>query len=133
MKGRRFTPKDKILIVLEFLETDIRVADLCRKHNITPGAFSKWKTRFIEGGKKSIESKGASAPLQYEREVGKLKQIIAEQTIVIEELKKPWRVEEDDAAQPGREDVCKKGAVVHRRILQHDVLRWGAPEEAGSA
>ena len=88
MKGRRFTPKDRILIVLEFLETDIKMSDLCRKHNITPGTFSKWKTRFIEGGKRSIESKGASALLQHQREVDRLKQIIAEQTIVIEEFKK---------------------------------------------
>ena len=88
MTGRRFTTKDKILIVMEFLETDIKMSELCRKHNITPGTFSKWKTRFIEGGKRSIESKGASVLLQHEREVDKLKQIIAEQTIVIEELKK---------------------------------------------
>ena len=47
-----------------------------------PGTFSKWKTRFIEGGKKSIESRGASALLQHQREVDKLKQIIVEQTIV---------------------------------------------------
>ena len=88
MTGRRFTTKDKILIVMEYLETDIKMSDLCRKHNINPGTFSKWKTRFIEGGKRSIESKGASVLLQHEREVDKLKQIIAEQTIVIEELKK---------------------------------------------
>lgn len=88
MRGKRLTTKDKILIVLEFLETDIKVADLCRKHNINPSAFSKWKTRFMEGGKRSIESKGTSVLLQHQREVDKLKQIIAEQTIVIEELKK---------------------------------------------
>ena len=90
MKGRRFTTKDKILIVLEFLETDIKMADLCRKHNVTPGAFSRWKTRFIEGGKRSIESRGSSDLVQHRREVDKLKQIIAEQTIVIEEFKKSW-------------------------------------------
>ena len=88
MKGKRRTPRDKILIVLEFLETDINMADLCRKHNITPDAFSKWRTRFIDGGKKAIESKGVPEILRHNRETDKLKQIIAEQTIVIEELKK---------------------------------------------
>ena len=87
MTGRRFTTKDKILIVMEFLEGDIKMSELCRKHNITPSTFSKWKTRFIEGDKRSTESKGTSVLLQHEREVDKLKQIIAEQTIVIEELK----------------------------------------------
>ena len=88
MKGKRFTSKDKIVIVLEFLETNIKMAELCRKHNVNPSAFSKWKTRFIEGGKRSIEARGASDLLQHKREVEKLKSIIAEQTIVIEEFKK---------------------------------------------
>ena len=88
MKGKRRTPRDKILIVLEFLETDIKTAELCRKHNITPGALSKWRSRFIDGGKKAIESKGVPEILRHNRETDKLKQIIAEQTIVIEELKK---------------------------------------------
>ena len=61
MKGRRFTPKDKILIVLELPETDIRAADLCRKHNVTPGAFSKCKTR-LPGWRKP-----AAAALQIRR------------------------------------------------------------------
>lgn len=88
MKDRRFTSRDKTLIVLEFLETDIKMADLCRKHNIRPSTFSKWKSRFMEGGKSAIESRGVSAMALHRRETDKLKQIIAEQTIVIEELKK---------------------------------------------
>ena len=87
MKGKRFTPRDKILIVSEFIETDIKMSELCRKHNLNPTTFSKWKTQFMEGGKKTMESRGASVSLQHRREVDKLKQIIAEQTIVIEELK----------------------------------------------
>ncbi|MCE2498141.1 MAG: transposase [Nitrosopumilaceae archaeon] len=98
------------------------MTDLCRKHNVNPSAFSKWKSRFIEGGKRPIESKGASDLIQYGREVDKLKQIIAEQTIVIEEFKKVWRAGQDDAAQPGREDVVKKGVVVRRRVQEHAVL-----------
>ena len=88
MKDKRRTPRDKILIVLEFLETDISMADLCRKHNINPATLSKWKTRFIDGGKSAIESRGVPEILRHRRETDKLKQIIAEQTIVIEELKK---------------------------------------------
>ena len=88
MKCKRRTPRDKILIVLEFLETDIKTTELCRKHNIAPGALSKWRSRFIDGGKKAIESKGVPEILRHNRETDKLKQIIAEQTIVIEELKK---------------------------------------------
>ena len=105
MKSKRFTARDKILIVLEFIETDIEVSELCRKHNLNPATFSKWKTWFMEGGKRTIESRGASVSLQHQREIDKLKQIIAEQTIVIEELKRPWRDKKDDPAQSGKKDV----------------------------
>ena len=123
MKGRRFTPRDKILIVMEFIETDIKMADLCRKHNLNPGTFSRWKTRFMDGGRKHIESRGVSDRVRHQREIDKLKQTIAEQTIVIEELKKPWRAKEDDPVQTGTEDAVKKGAVVHGRVKQHAVLQ----------
>ena len=43
MKGGRLTAKDKILIVLKFLETDTKTADLCRKYSIDPSAFSRWR------------------------------------------------------------------------------------------
>ena len=43
MKGRRLTVKDNILIVLEFLETDIKMADLYHRHNINPSSLFKWK------------------------------------------------------------------------------------------
>ncbi|MCG8532229.1 MAG: hypothetical protein MI749_16410, partial [Desulfovibrionales bacterium] len=44
--------------VLEFLKADLMMANLCRKHDVTPGAFSKWRIKFIKGGKRSIESRG---------------------------------------------------------------------------
>lgn len=130
MKGKRRTPRDKILIVLEFLETDIKISDLCRKHNITPTAFSRWKTRFIDGGKKAVESKGVPEILRHRRETDKLKGIIAEQTIVIEELKKLWRDRnKDDPRQANTTDVRKKGTILPWRILQHAILPKRAQKE----
>ena len=118
MKRRQLTARDKTLIVLEFIETDIKMSDLCRKHNINPATFSKWKTRFVDGGKKAIESKGVSAETQCRREVDNLKQIIAEQTIVIEELKKLRRGGQEDDPQAGTKDVIK------------DLIRWSIPQHA---
>ena len=65
MKGKKLTARDKILIVLEFFETDIKMADLCSKHNINPTTFSKWKTWFVDGGKKAIEFKGVPAATRH--------------------------------------------------------------------
>ena len=47
MKSKRFTTRDKILMVPEFFETDIEMADLCRKHDLNPSTFSKWKMWFF--------------------------------------------------------------------------------------
>ena len=59
MKNKRFTARDKILIVSEIIETNIKMSKLCRKHNLNPATFSKWKTWFMEDGKRTIESRGA--------------------------------------------------------------------------
>ncbi len=51
MTRRHWTPEEKIRIVLESLNTNIDVAELCRKYAVTPTLFNYWRTRFIEGGK----------------------------------------------------------------------------------
>ena len=105
--------------MLEFLETDLNMADLCRKHNITPGALYKWRTRFIDGGKKAIESKDIPEILRHNRDTDELEQTIAEQIIVIEELKKLWRKrQKDDALQTGTTNVLKKNTT----ILMHHAI-----------
>lgn len=35
----RWAPDEKVRIVLESLNTNITVAELCRKHNVTPATF----------------------------------------------------------------------------------------------
>ena len=87
VKGR-FTPT-KLDIVLEFLNTNISTAELCRKHNLSPQTFYQWKNRFVEGGKESL--KGTSnndvcRNLQKENET--LKRIVGEMTIVNDTFKK---------------------------------------------
>ena len=52
-KGKRLASRDKILIVLESLETDIKTADLCRKHNISPSTFYRWKAQFEDATRPS--------------------------------------------------------------------------------
>jgi transposase-like protein len=47
----RWTPEDKMQIVAGSLNTSISIAELCRKHNLSPGVFYSWKEKFIEGGK----------------------------------------------------------------------------------
>jgi transposase-like protein len=89
-KSSRWTPEDKIRIVLESLNTDISLAELCRKYNLTPNTFYQWREKFIEAGKA-----GLSGPLNddgvnkdLERENERLKRLIGELTIANDSLKK---------------------------------------------
>lgn len=85
MARRRWSSEEKIRIVMESLATNITVADLCRKHSVSPVQFYKWKERFIEGGKTALSDarrKGVSD------EVERLKRLIGELTIANDAFKK---------------------------------------------
>ena len=87
----RWTAEQKISIVMESLNTNISVAELCRKHNVTPNAFYGWKEEFLEAGKlalagSSSTKNGHADELVSENE--SLKKLIGELTIANDCLKK---------------------------------------------
>ena len=89
MTRRYWTPDEKIRIVLESLNTNIGVAELCRKYAVTPTLFNYWRTRFIEGGKQALSGSsrnGGGEVLQAENQ--RLKQLIGELTIANDAFKK---------------------------------------------
>jgi|SRR3972149_12019530 transposase-like protein len=89
MPHRRWTPEEKIRIVLESLNTNIGMAELCRKYAVNPTVFYAWKEKFIEGGKQALtrsRRNGGEGELQAENE--RLKQLIGELTIANDAFKK---------------------------------------------
>jgi len=85
----RWTAEQKIAIVMESLNTNISVAELCRKHNVTPNAFYGWKEKFLEAGKLALAGSFKTGPgeeLASENEG--LKKLIGELTIANDCLKK---------------------------------------------
>ena len=89
MVKSKFTPAEKSRIILEFLNTNITTAELCRKYNIHPQTFYQWKERFIAGGKASLNgtSKG-NVCKNLQKENDSLKKLIGEITIANDILKK---------------------------------------------
>ncbi len=85
----RWTTEQKIAVVMESLNTNISVAELCRKHSVTPNAFYGWKDKFLNAGKLALAGSFKAGPeeeLTAENE--NLKKLIGELTIANSALKK---------------------------------------------
>ena len=94
MPHRRWTPEEKIRIVLESLNTNIGMAELCRKYAVNPTVFYAWKEKFIEAGKQALtrsRRNEGGGELQAENE--RLKHLIGELTIANDAFKKSLQAE----------------------------------------
>ncbi|MDN5846809.1 MAG: transposase [Candidatus Nitrosocosmicus sp.] len=87
----RWTADDKIRIVIESMTTNITLAELCRKYNLKPNVFYRWKQRFMEAGRLAL-STGSSGEnnihKQLQAENERLKRLIGELTIANDAFKK---------------------------------------------
>lgn len=83
--ARRWSSEEKIRIVIESLTTNISVADLCRKHSVSPVQFYQWKERFIEGGREVLSGTRHNGTAD---EIERLKRLIGELTIANDAFKK---------------------------------------------
>ena len=48
---RKYTPEEKIRIVLEGFRREVTVSDLCRREGIKPHSYYSWTKEFMEAGK----------------------------------------------------------------------------------
>ncbi len=104
---RKYSPEEKIRIVLEGFRREVTVSDLCRREGIKPGAFYAWTKDFMEAGKERLTRDMLRDATRQEiervnRENGDLKQLVAELSLEVYRLKK--------TAIPTLEDVGGIGA-----------------------
>ena len=62
---RKFSPEEKIRIVLEGLRGEESIAALCRREGLAPNLYYRWSKEFLEAGKKRLlgdTKRAASAP-----------------------------------------------------------------------
>jgi transposase-like protein len=89
MVARHWSAEEKITVVMEALNTNITLAELCRKYNLNPNVFYGWKDKFIEGGKMALSgSLKNDINKELEAENERLKRIIGELTIANDAFKK---------------------------------------------
>jgi len=90
---RKFTPEEKVRVVLEGFRREIRVSDLCRREGINPNVYYAWLKEFMEAGKSRLAAETVRDATQAEVEGLKLqnerlKQLVAELSLEVLILKK---------------------------------------------
>ena len=90
---RKYTPEEKVRIVLEGFRREVTVSDLCRREGISPHTFYAWTKEFMEAEKERLARDTVRDATRFEvhqlqRDNSELKQIVAELVLDVHRLKK---------------------------------------------
>ena len=90
---RKYTPEEKIRIVLEGFRREVTVSDLCRREGIKPHSSYSWTKEFMEAGKErltrdSVRDASREEVHQLKRENGELKHLVVDLSLEVYRLKK---------------------------------------------
>ena len=90
---RKYTPEEKVRIVLEGFRREVAVNELCRREGIKPGAFYAWTKDFMEAGKErltrdTIRDATRQEINELKREGTDLKHLVADLSLEVYRLKK---------------------------------------------
>jgi transposase len=93
---KRFSSEEKIRIVLEGFRKEIPVSELCRRENISSCLYYSWLKDFMEAGKSqlkgdSLRNATRGDVKQLQNENSRLKELLGEQALEIQLLKKSLR------------------------------------------
>ena len=103
---RKFSPEEKIRIVLEGLRREQSISELCRREGIAANLYHRWSKDFLEAGKKrlagdTVREATSDEVKDLRAENSELKAVVAEITLKNRVLKKSltgslWRDGEED-------------------------------------
>ncbi len=90
---RKYTPEEKVRIVLEGFRREVAVNELCRREGIKPGAYYAWTKDFMEAGKERLTRDTVRDATRQEinelkRESFDLKHLVADLSLEVYRLKK---------------------------------------------
>ena len=90
---RRYTPEEKIRVVLEGFRREVTVNDLCRREGIKPHSYYAWTKEFMEAGKErltreTVRDATGQEIQQLRRDNYELKRLVADLSLEIYRIKK---------------------------------------------
>lgn len=86
-KKSSYTVEDKIKILKEYQTTDIKKAEVCRKHAISISLFDKWQAQANEGMKSALVAKKAGRkPAKNDKKLKELELQLQRKEHIIAEL-----------------------------------------------
>lgn len=90
---KRFGAEEKVRIVIEGMKREVSVADLARREGISTALYYSWLKDFMEAGKARLKGDTLRQANEAEvrtlrREVAGLKELVAEQALRLNLLKK---------------------------------------------
>jgi transposase len=90
-RRKKWTPEEKLRIVLTGMQPGVEVAELCRREGLNPTMYYLWQKQLLGSAAEVFGSKAGRPSHEEERkaaEVRRLKDVIAEITAENLELKK---------------------------------------------
>ena len=91
MAKRKLTAQEKLQLVLESLKGNVGISELCRKTDIWPTQFNRFRQRALEGALEALNSRNGKKDSEKEvlkAKIERLKEIITTQASEIDLLKK---------------------------------------------
>lgn len=85
---RKWSPSEKLRIVLSGLDRGTNLSELCRQEGINVGQYYQWKKQLQSSAKDIFEKQTTSKEEQLAAEVQRLRNVIAEITTENLEIKK---------------------------------------------
>jgi transposase-like protein len=89
MSRRKFSPEEKLVIVLAGLKENANIAEICRNHGISQTLFYRWKDAFLQGGKAFLDNRaGKKENKILQARIDQLEKTLGRKALEIEILKK---------------------------------------------
>ena len=90
-KRKKWTAAEKLRIVLASMQPGVEVSELCRREGVNPTQFYDWKKRLLGSAEAVFDERSKKPDVKQERlerELARMKSVVAEITAENLELKK---------------------------------------------